>query len=153
MNNSNVMANINKKLNKPNFSPEPTQGMDWVNIAVFIAIALKTFGLIPLVIRVARTQSAEDISYITPIMFLLAFLILCVVSIAKKVYAPILLFLIGITASVVLLIQKIMYENNKTSTDGEGESKIDKEIMKYHTKFKFPDPNLNGLDKAKFPKK
>lgn len=105
-----------------------------IEIAIFFAVILKVFGLVPLIIQVSKNKSAEDISIATPIMFLGAFSILCVISFMKGMYGPFFLFLIGAIVAIVLLLQKILYERSKTSIVHEESNR--------KTDFEFPDPKL-----------
>lgn len=137
---------INPNANKLN----KTMEWDINNIIVVFAMLLIACGLIPLIVRVAKTQSAKDISYATPILFIIAFFLLLIVSAFKKIYAAFFIFLIGLIASIILLIQKYMHDKNTSHR----ESREDREIDNYNTKFKFPDPSLDGIQNAKFkPKK
>lgn len=105
---------------------------------ILLAMCLKVFGLVPIVVKIAQTKSAEDISLATPIMFLIAFLLLALISFKKAFYLPLGLFVIGIAVAVILIVQKVLYENSKSSV----EQQINKEIENQQTTFNFPDPNL-----------
>ena len=75
-------------------------------------------------------------------MFLIAFFLLAIISFKKAFYVPLGLFAVGIAVSVVLIVQKILYENSKSKE----EQQINAEIEKQHTTFNFPDPNLPNND-------
>jgi len=139
-----IKQNIEKNISSP--GEKPHNVYDYL---VVFSMALVSFALVPLVVRIARTQSAKDISYATPIMFTLAFVILTFVSAIKKLYLAFFIFIIGLVISIILLVQKIMYEKN-SSNYIDGDSQEDIEIEDYPTKFSFPDPELAGIQKAKF---
>lgn len=91
----------------------PSSSYDFMSLFILFAMLLKACALIPIIVKVVLTKSAEDISLITPIMFLISFSILIIISLIKGLFMPLTIFIIGITASIVLLIQKIMYEKSK----------------------------------------
>ena len=141
MENEEQLLNIvNKVQNNVNNQLQNTQSntMDLVGIGVLVAMALKTFGLIPIIVKVAKNKSAEDISIATPIMYLIAFSILATISFLKGFYLPLFLFLGGIAVAVILLVQKINYESSKQSDL----DKIAQEIDNDPTSFKFPNPYI-----------
>jgi len=134
------MENTNNENQQPNVN-------SWANIdlegwGILFAMFLKVFGLVPIVVRIAQTKSAEDISLATPIMFLVAFLILALISFKKAFYVPLGLFIIGIGVAVVLIVQKVLYEKSKSNAEEE----INKEIQMQQTNFKFPNPNIPNLE-------
>lgn len=109
---------------------------------ILFAMTLKVFGLVPIVVKIGQTKSAEDISLATPIMFLIAFLLLALISFKKAFYVPLGLFIIGIAVAIILILQKVLYEKSKNNV----EQQINQEIDSQKTTFKFPDPNLpNGI--------
>lgn len=132
----NVVNNVQNNINQQVQNNQST--MDLAGIGILIAMALKTCGLIPIIVKVAKNKSAEDISIATPIMYLVAFSILATISFLKGFYLPLLLFLGGIAVAIILLVQKINYENSKQSDL----DKIAHEIDDDPTSFKFPSPYL-----------
>ena len=99
---------------------------------------LKTFSLLPTVIKVAKEKTAEDISIITPILLLIAFSILFAICIIKKYHFPLFLFCIGIIVSAILLIQIIIYNNsdnyssNNSSNNSEKNNRYYNELNNYN---------------------
>jgi uncharacterized protein with PQ loop repeat len=97
---------------------------------------IKACAQIPLIIKITQSKSAEDVSIIMPIMFLVAFSILGAISLNRRLYFPLLIFTIGIATSIILIIQVSMYEKSKNSdydqpTGAPQARPID---------FQFPDP-------------
>jgi len=117
---------VNKVQNNVNNQLQNTQSntMDLVGIGVLVAMALKTFGLIPIIVKVAKNKSAEDISIATPIMYLIAFSILATISFLKGLLP--LFYFGGIAVAVILLVQKINYESSKQSDLDKIAQEIDK---------------------------
>lgn len=87
--------------------------IDYSGLGILFGLTIQAFALIPLIIRVAKTKSANDISYVTPIMFIFSFIIFSVISFSKQYYLPLVIFLVGIVTSTLLLVQKVMYERNR----------------------------------------
>jgi hypothetical protein len=81
--------------------------IDYIIILSFILISL---GLIPIIIQITVNKSARDISIGTPIIFIIAFLSMCITSYTKRSYKLICVFAIGLAVSIVLLIQKILFD-------------------------------------------
>ena len=79
---------------------------DFMGLFILIAMLIKACAQIPIIIKVTQTKSAEDISIIMPIMFLISFSILAAISLNRKLYMPLLIFIIGIATSIILIIQK-----------------------------------------------
>ena len=134
------MDNTNNEMQQPNVN-------SWTNIdlegwGILLAMCLKVFGLVPIIVRIAQTKSAEDISLATPIMFCVAFLMLALISFKKGFYVPLGLFVIGIGVSIVLIVQKVLYEKSKNGVEQE----IDREIEHTKTTFNFPDPHIANLE-------
>jgi hypothetical protein len=100
-----------------NFNNTPqhntNQSYDFMGLFILIAMVIKACAQIPIIIKVTQTKSAEDISIITPIMFLVSFSILGAISLIKKLFLPLFIFIIGIISSIILIIQKISYEKSK----------------------------------------
>jgi uncharacterized protein with PQ loop repeat len=86
---------------------------DFMGLFILIAMLIKACAQIPIIIKVTQTKSAEDISIIMPIMFLISFSILAAISLNRKLYMPLLIFIIGIATSIILIIQKSTYEKSK----------------------------------------
>jgi uncharacterized protein with PQ loop repeat len=97
---------------------------------------IKACAQIPLIIKITQSKSAEDVSIIMPIMFLVSFSILGAISLNRRLYLPLLIFTIGIATSIILIIQVSIYEKSKNSDYDQpsGELKIQP------IDFKFPDP-------------
>jgi uncharacterized protein with PQ loop repeat len=102
-----------KNSNLFNMQNNPTSSYDFMGLFILIAMLIKACAQIPLIIKVTQTKSAEDISIMTPIMFLISFSILGTLSLMKKLYMPLLIFIIGVATSIILIIQKITYEKSK----------------------------------------
>lgn len=124
---------------------ETSSNYDYMGLFILIAMLLKACAQIPLIIKITQTKSAEDISMIMPIMFLAAFSILAAISLKRKLYFPLLIFIIGITTSIILLVQISMYEKSKDTSPSAprepgapgapGANPSDRPID-----FQFPDP-------------
>jgi len=129
-------TNINS-INFQNISSTPSY--DYMGLFILIAMLIKACAQIPLIIKITQTKSAEDVSIIMPIMFLVSFSILSAISLNRKLYFPLLIFAIGIATSIILIVQISIYEKSKdTSTPSppqNGASPSDRAID-----FKFPDP-------------
>lgn len=93
--------------------PNSNSSYDVVGLFILFAMLFKACAQIPIIIKVTQTKSAEDISIITPIMFLVSFSILTIISLVKRLYMPLLIFTIGIITSTILIIQKLIYEKSK----------------------------------------
>ena len=113
--------------------PNSNSSYDVVGLFILFAMLFKACAQIPIIIKVTQKKSAEDISIITPIMFLVSFLILTIISLVKRLYTPLLIFIIGIITSSILIIQKILYEKSKkklsskskkNKNDSDSESKM-----------------------------
>jgi hypothetical protein len=115
----------------------PNSSYDTLGLLILIAMLIKACAQIPLIIKITQSKSAEDISIISPIMFLVAFSILGAISLNRRLYLPLLIFTIGITTSIILIIQVSMYEKSKNAdyeqppTGAPKTQPID---------FQFPDP-------------
>ena len=123
--------NVNNFNNFGNLSPS-SSSYDFMGLFILIAMLIKACAQIPLIIKVTQTKSAEDISILTPIMFLISFSILGTLSLMKKLYMPLLIFTIGIATSIILIIQKSTYEKSKDNNIPE--------LPNYQqNNFQFPD--------------
>ncbi len=121
-------------LNNSNFFNMQNNSLsyDFIGLFILIAMLLKACAQIPLIIKVTQTKSAEDISMFTPIMFLISFSILSAISLIKKLYMPLLIFIIGVATSIILIVQKITYEKSKDNNI--------QELPNYQqNNFQFPD--------------
>jgi len=101
-----------ENLNKKSFKNNKIK-IDYSGIGILVGITIQAFAILPLIIRVHQTKSAEDISYVTPIMFLLAFILFTIISLVKVYFVPLIIYFIGIIFSSILLAQKYMYEQKK----------------------------------------
>ena len=123
--------NVNNFNNFGNLSPS-SSSYDFMGLFILIAMLIKACAQIPLIIKVTQTKSAEDISILTPIMFLISFSILGTLSLMKRLYMPLLIFIIGIATSIILIIQKSTYEKSKDNNAPE--------LPNYQqNNFQFPD--------------
>jgi len=129
-------------------STPATSNYDYMGLLILIAMLLKACAQIPLIIKITQTKSAEDISIIMPIMFLVAFCILGAISLKRKLYFPLLIFSIGIATSIILLVQIFMYEKSKNNSPFAPGVPRDQESIGAPgatpndppIDFKFPDP-------------
>lgn len=110
--------NINNS-NFFNMQNNPASSYDFMGLFILIAMLIKACAQIPLIVKVTQTKSAEDISIMTPIMFLISFSILGTLSLMKKLYMPLLIFIIGVATSIILIVQKITYEKSKDNYASE----------------------------------
>jgi uncharacterized protein with PQ loop repeat len=126
----------NTNINNFNLQNSSSSSYDYLGLFILIAMLLKACAQIPLIIKITQSKSAEDISIIMPIMFLVSFSILGLISINRRLYFPLLIFTIGIASSIILIVQISMYEKSKNSDyeKPSGELKIQP------IDFKFPDP-------------
>ena len=132
-----ALKNTNfNNLNLQNLSSSSSSSYDYLGLFILIAMLLKACAQIPLIIKITQSKSAEDISIIMPVMFLISFSILGAISLSRKLYFPLLIFTIGIATSIILIIQVSIYEKSKNSDyeQPKGELKIQP------IDFKFPDP-------------
>ena len=102
-----------------NMQNNPASSYDFMGLFILIAMLIKACAQIPLIIKVTQTKSAEDISIMTPIMFLISFSILGTLSLMKRLYMPLLIFIIGVATSIILIVQKITYEKSKDNYASE----------------------------------
>lgn len=101
-------------LNFQNLS-SATSSYDTLGLLILIAMLIKACAQIPLIIKITQSKSAEDVSIIMPIMFLVSFSILSAISLTRRLYLPLLIFTIGIATSIILIIQVSMYEKSKNA--------------------------------------
>jgi len=87
--------------------------IDYSGLTILFGLGLQAVALIPLIARISLVKSAEEISFLTPILFLFTFIMFSVIAFTKKYYIPLIIFFIGIATSSVLLAQKFMYERSK----------------------------------------
>lgn len=131
-------TNVNNFTNFGNLSPS-SSSYDYLGLFILIAMLIKACAQIPLIIKITQSKSAEDISIITPIMFLTSFSILGAISLSRRLYFPLLIFVIGIATSIILIIQISMYEKSKDKS--EPVQKPSKETPdNQRIDFQFPDP-------------
>lgn len=131
-------VNVNNFTNFGNLSSS-SSSYDYLGLFILIAMLIKACAQIPLIIKITQSKSAEDISIIMPIMFLTSFSILGAISLNRRLYFPLLIFVIGIATSIILIIQISMYEKSKDT------SKIQPYPFKetpdnQRIDFQFPDP-------------
>lgn len=77
---------------------------------IILSFLLISLGLVPIIIQITANKSARDISIGTPIIFIIAFLIISITSYIKSSYKLFGIFVIGLVVSIVLLIQKILFD-------------------------------------------
>lgn len=124
----------------------PNSSYDTLGLLILIAMLIKACAQIPLIIKITQSKSAEDVSIIMPIMFLVSFSILGAISLNRKLYFPLLIFTIGIATSIILIIQVSMYEKSKNSdydqpnSGGGGSGSGGSAPPTRPIDFKFPDP-------------
>jgi uncharacterized protein with PQ loop repeat len=144
-----------KNINQSNFNnlnnfqnlTSPNSSYDTLGLLILIAMLIKACAQIPLIIKITQSKSAEDISIISPIMFLVSFSILGAISLNRRLYLPLLIFTIGIATSIILIIQVSMYEKSKNadyeqpnSGGGGGGGGGDSAPPTRPIDFQFPDP-------------
>jgi uncharacterized protein with PQ loop repeat len=131
----NIPSNLNNLNNFQNLT-SAASSYDTLGLLILIAMLIKACAQIPLIIKITQTKSAEDVSIIMPIMFLVAFSILGAISLNRRLYFPLLIFTIGIATSIILIIQVSIYEKSKNS-DYEQPNGAPKTQP---IDFQFPDP-------------
>ena len=144
-NKNNLQESINTNNNNKNNSQMNTsmfKDMTIYSWGILVAMFFKTFALLPTVIKIAKVKTAEDISIVTPVFLLIAFTILFIICIKKKFHLPLLLFLVGIVVSVILLIQKIIYESSKSNDENNYNDKYLDKLDKYNKKVHHYDKKL-----------
>jgi hypothetical protein len=114
-----------------------TSSYDTLGLLILIAMLIKACAQIPLIIKITQSKSAEDVSIISPIMFLVSFSILGAISLNRRLYLPLLIFTIGIATSIILIIQVSMYEKSKNADYEQQPNRIP---QTQPIDFKFPDP-------------
>ena len=134
-------TNVNNFNNFGNLSSSSSSSSsyDYLGLFILIAMLIKACAQIPLIIKITHTKSAEDISIIMPIMFLTSFSILGAISLNRRLYFPLLIFVIGIATSIILIIQISIYEKSKDNSNPvQQPSKATPDNQ--HIDFQFPDP-------------
>lgn len=152
MNLNNMLGPQSQPLKNTNFANSNLQNLssstssyDTLGLLILIAMLIKACAQIPLIIKITQTKSAEDVSIIMPIMFLVAFSILGAISLNRKLYFPLLIFTIGIATSIILIVQITMYEKSK-DTESNGSHQGPPNGPPSHSNkehpidFQFPDP-------------
>lgn len=109
---------------------------NYVNIGILVSMGLKCIGLYPLIIKVAEKKTAEEISFVTPILFFLAFAIIFVISILKKFYIPAVLFFIGMVGGAILFVQKLVYHLSEEPSNNNNKQ--------YYNEVKNYDQNIDN---------
>lgn len=144
---SQFQKNIPSNSNNFNFqnltSSSSSSSYDTLGLLILIAMLIKACAQIPLIIKITQSKSAEDVSIIMPIMFLLSFSILGAISLNRRLYLPLLIFTIGIATSIILIIQVSMYEKSKNSDYENPPNHPNGGVGAPPTRpidFKFPDP-------------
>ena len=141
----NIPSNSNNLNNFQNLS-SATSSYDTLGLLILIAMLIKACAQIPLIIKITQSKSAEDVSIIMPIMFLVSFSILGAISLNRRLYFPLLIFTIGIATSIILIIQVSMYEKSKNSDydqpngGGGGSGSGGSAPPTRPIDFQFPDP-------------
>jgi len=137
----------NTNLNLPNSNNFNFQNLtssnssyDTLGLLILIAMLIKACAQIPLIIKITQSKSAEDMSIISPIMFLVAFSILGAISLNRRLYLPLLIFSIGIATSIILIIQVSMYEKSKNADYEQPPNHPDGVSKIQPIDFQFPDP-------------
>ena len=125
LNNTNLFNNLSS----------PSSSYDYIGLFILIAMLIKACAQIPLIIKITQTKSAEDISIIMPIMFLASFSILGAISLSRKLYFPLMIFGIGIAASIILIVQISIYEKSKSTVDNSSNNQLNNQ----QNNFQFPD--------------
>ena len=113
---------------------------DTLGLVILIAMLIKACAQIPLIIKITQSKSAEDVSIIMPIMFLVSFCILGAISLNRRLYLPLLIFTIGITTSIILIIQVSMYEKSKNADYEQPPNHQNGAPKTQPIDFQFPDP-------------
>ena len=133
-------TNVNNFNNFGNLSSSSSSSSyDYLGLFILIAMLIKACAQIPLIIKITHTKSAEDISIIMPIMFLTSFSILGAISLNRRLYFPLLIFVIGIATSIILIIQISIYEKSKDNSNPvQQPSKATPDNQRID--FQFPDP-------------
>jgi hypothetical protein len=141
---SSQFANKNIPSNSNNFNfqnlTSPNSSYDTLGLLILIAMLIKACAQIPLIIKITQSKSAEDISIIMPIMFLVSFSILGAISLNRRLYLPLLIFTIGIATSIILIIQVSMYEKSKNSDYDNPPNHPNGAPPTRPIDFQFPDP-------------
>ena len=81
---------------------------------LLFASVLVSFSFIPIIFEIIQQKLTSNIPYITLILLLISFLIYLFVSIIKKYYIHIFIYLIGFLSLSFLLFLKIKYDNSNT---------------------------------------
>jgi len=138
----NVRQIQQQPLNNTNLfnSSSSSSSYDYIGLFILIAMLIKACAQIPLIIKITQTKSAEDISIIMPIMFLASFSILGAISFSRKLYFPLMIFGIGIAASIILIVQISIYEKSKSSVDNSSNNQLNNQLNNQQNNFQFPDP-------------
>ena len=132
-------SNSNNLNNFQNLS-SATSSYDTLGLLILIAMLIKACAQIPLIIKITQSKSAEDISIIMPIMFLVSFSILGAISLNRRLYLPLLIFTIGIATSIILIIQVSMYEKSKNADYEQPSDHPNGAPPTRPIDFQFPDP-------------
>lgn len=88
-------------------------GLTLSGFLILIAMALKTFSLVPTIYQISKDKYTKNISFVTPSFLLAAFGILFVVALTKKYLVACLLFTVGIVTNAILIVQKVRYDNRR----------------------------------------
>ena len=138
MNFNNMQDQENRRTLQENFNNllNNQSSYDYIGLFILIAMLIKACAQIPLIIKITQTKSAEDISIIMPVMFLISFSILGAISLSRKLYFPLMIFGIGIATSIILIVQISIYEKSKSSIDNSSNNQQNNQ----QNEFQFPDP-------------
>lgn len=129
LNNTNLINNLSS----------PSSSYDYLGLFILIAMLIKACAQIPLIIKITQTKSAEDISIIMPVMFLISFSILGAISLSRKLYFPLMIFGIGIATSIILIVQISIYEKSKSTVDDSSNNYQNNQQNNQQNNFQFPD--------------
>ena len=94
-----------------------SNSLDLTSFGILISIALKCTALIPTIVQVVKTKTVEEISLITPAFYAVAFFILILIAINKQYHIPLAFFIVGFLSAIILLTQKIIYEQSGNGTE------------------------------------
>lgn len=137
----NVRQVQQQPLNNTNLfnSSSSSSSYDYIGLFILIAMLIKACAQIPLIIKITQTKSAEDISIIMPVMFLISFSILGAISLSRKLYFPLMIFGIGIATSIILIVQISIYEKSKSTVDDSSNNYQNNYQNNQQNNFQFPD--------------
>ena len=121
MNNNYNQRNYNQRNNNSDsvsnlFKSTADSGFTISGFIILIAMALKTFALVPTIYYISKDKYTKNISYVTPSFLIAAFGLLFFVALSKKYFVACLLFSVGIVTNAILIAQKYNYERKPEPT-------------------------------------